>query len=181
MESRREAVGALVPTPALRTVSRAACLAVALLLAPQAFGELPSNPSSDRVAPLRAQAIAQAATPQGLIALQHLYALKLELAQPDGFVDLGAALRPNRDATAFAAADLDVARDLRVVIHLGASGASKLFVDGTKVLEDKQYHPAVFDQRAVAVDLKKGTHHLLLKLAHEDGAMGFYLRISGPK
>lgn len=99
----------------------------------------------------------------------------------DGFIDLGAALRPNREVTAFAQTDLELARDARVVLHLGASGATKLFVDGQKVLEDRQFHPAALDQHGVAVTLRKGTHHLLLKLAHDGGAMGFYLRASGPR
>lgn len=106
---------------------------------------------------------------------------KLELSAPDGYVDLGSAVRPVHEAVVYAVTDLDVARDSRVVLHLGASGASRLYVDGQKVLEDKSYHPAGFDQRAVAVNLRKGTHRVMLKLAHDEGAMGFYLRASGPR
>ena len=43
----------------------------------------------------------------------------------------------------------------RRVLHVGASGATRIWVDGQKVLEDKQYHPAAFDQHAVAINLKK--------------------------
>jgi len=82
---------------------------------------------------------------------------------------------------AYAAADLDVSADTRAVLHLGASGATRVFVDGQKVLEDPQYHPATFDQHAVALTLRKGTHRLVLKLAQDDGSMGFYLRLVGPK
>jgi len=105
----------------------------------------------------------------------------LEVADPSGYVDLSSAVRPVHQVVAYAAVDLLVSKDTRAVLHLGASGATALFVDGQRVLQDPQYHPAKIDQHAVAVTLRKGTHRVLLKLAQDDGAMGFFLRASGPR
>ena len=106
---------------------------------------------------------------------------RLDVLTPDGYADLSSAVRPVHDSAIYAVTDLDVTRDVRAVLHVGASGATRIWVDGQKVLEDKQYHPASFDQHAVAINLKKGTHRVMLKLAQSDGAMGFWLRLSGTR
>ena len=106
---------------------------------------------------------------------------RYDVVAPDGYADLSSAVRPVHEAVVYAVTDLDVSRDTRAVFHLGASGATRIWIDGQKVLEDKQYHPASFDQHAVAVNLKKGTHRVMLKLAQSDGAMGFWLRVSGTR
>jgi tetratricopeptide (TPR) repeat protein/transglutaminase-like putative cysteine protease len=106
---------------------------------------------------------------------------KLELSGPDGLMDLASVVRPSKEVVAYALTTLDVSKDTRVVLHLGASGASRVWVDGQKVLEDKAYHQVAFDQRAVALNLRKGAHKVLVKLASDDAPLGLYLRLAGPR
>jgi glycine/D-amino acid oxidase-like deaminating enzyme len=54
-----------------------------------------------------------------------------------GFVDLGAAVSPSREVVAYALAVVEAPREERVQLWLGASGASKVFVNGTAVLTDR--------------------------------------------
>ena len=69
---------------------------------------------------------------------------------------------------------------LKAVLHLGASGASRLFVNGVKVLADDAYHQPRFDQAQVGVTLKKGANRVLLKLCQDTGPHAFTLRVAGP-
>jgi tetratricopeptide (TPR) repeat protein/transglutaminase-like putative cysteine protease len=93
-----------------------------------------------------------------------------------GFAHLGAALRPNREVVAYALASVVAPRAERVRMHFGASGAAKVWVNGALVLSDPTYHPARLDQLAAAVSLRKGVNRILVKLAHQQGPMGFHLR-----
>ena len=69
-----------------------------------------------------------------------------------GFVHLGAALRPAREVVAYALAVVESPRDERVVLWLGASGAAKVFVNGALALADPTHHPARLDQGQSAGD-----------------------------
>ncbi len=100
---------------------------------------------------------------------------------PLGFVDLDGAIWPRQDVTVYALSVLPAAHAQGAVLHLGTSGANKLWVNGELVLEDKNQHPARFDQRAVAVRLRAGQNTLLLKIAHANGRVGFWLRLAGEK
>jgi tetratricopeptide (TPR) repeat protein len=99
----------------------------------------------------------------------------------DGFVHLGAALRPARDVVAYALATVDAPRDGRATIRLGSSGAAKVWVNGALAIAEPEYHSARIDQRAAEVTLRRGPNRILVKLCHEAGRMGFTLRLSdGP-
>src|SRR5262249_18068714 len=78
-----------------------------------------------------------------------------ELA-PYGFVDLSSAVSPRQNVTVYAATSVRSDRERAVILHLGASGASKLWVNGALVSEDANEHPSRFDQRAVAALLLPG-------------------------
>ncbi|MFL5270578.1 MAG: DUF3857 domain-containing protein [Anaeromyxobacteraceae bacterium] len=95
-----------------------------------------------------------------------------------GFAHLGAAVRPAREVVVYALAALDAQRDVRVHLHLGASGAVKVWVNGALVAADRAYHPARLDQTAVAFTLRKGSNRILLKLCHAEGRLGFYARLA---
>jgi tetratricopeptide (TPR) repeat protein len=95
-----------------------------------------------------------------------------------GFVHLGAAVRPAREVVVYALAAVEAEREERVVLWLGASGAAKVWVNGALVLADPADHPARPDQRGVRVTLRRGANRLLVKLAHQDGRMGFHLRLA---
>jgi tetratricopeptide (TPR) repeat protein/transglutaminase-like putative cysteine protease len=79
---------------------------------------------------------------------------------------------------AYALAVVEAPRDERVQLWLGASGASKVFVNGALALEDRGYHPARLDQRGAWVSLRKGPNRILVKLCSEAGDMAFYLRLA---
>ncbi|WP_242395544.1 DUF3857 domain-containing protein [Anaeromyxobacter oryzisoli] len=99
-------------------------------------------------------------------------------AVTEGFVHLGATLRPAREAVAYALAVLDVPRDERVELWFGGSGAAKVWVNGALAISDPGYHPARPDQRGAAVTLRRGANRILVKLCHQDGRMGFWLRLA---
>jgi tetratricopeptide (TPR) repeat protein/transglutaminase-like putative cysteine protease len=96
----------------------------------------------------------------------------------DGEVGLGAVLRPGEQVTAYALAVVDSPRDQPARLWFGASGRSKVWVNGVLALEDRVDHPARFDQRGALVSLKSGPNRLLVKLAHDAGWMGFALRLA---
>ena len=102
-------------------------------------------------------------------------------AQSMGFVHLGAAVRPAREVVVYALSVVDSPRAQRVHLHLGASGALKVFLDGALVHADPAYHPARFDQAGVAVTLHPGPNRLLIKLCHAEGRFGFYARLADPR
>jgi tetratricopeptide (TPR) repeat protein len=95
-----------------------------------------------------------------------------------GFADLGAAVRPAREVVVYALTVLDAPREERVRLHLGTSGAVKVFVNGALVHADPTYHVARLDQSVVAFTLRKGHNRLLLKLCHAQGQLGFYARLA---
>jgi tetratricopeptide (TPR) repeat protein len=99
----------------------------------------------------------------------------------EGFVHLGAAVRPSREAVAYALAVVEAPRDERVQLWLGASGAAKVFVNGAAAIVDPGHHPARIDQRGATVSLRKGPNRILVKLCHQEGRMGFYLRLAGER
>jgi len=99
-------------------------------------------------------------------------------AEAFGFVHLGAMLRPAHEVVAYALAVVVSPRDERVRLWFGASGASRVWVNGVLALQDSTYHAARLDQRAAAVSLQKGANRILVKLCHQNGEMGFYLRLS---
>jgi cellulose synthase operon protein C len=101
---------------------------------------------------------------------------KLTVKPLDGFTDLGTALRPNREVVAYALTFLEASADARVNLGLGASGAFKLWVNGQLAAHVTRDNTARPDQSRIAVKLKRGINRVLLKVCHDTGALGFYLR-----
>ncbi|HEY6104972.1 MAG TPA: hypothetical protein VIV59_03250, partial [Anaeromyxobacteraceae bacterium] len=99
-------------------------------------------------------------------------------ASASGLVELGAALRPAREVAAYAVAAVDSPRQQRVQLWVGASGAVKVWVNGAPALSDAAYHPARPDQLGAWVTLRRGPNRILVKLCHQQGQMGFYLRLA---
>jgi tetratricopeptide (TPR) repeat protein/transglutaminase-like putative cysteine protease len=100
-----------------------------------------------------------------------------EARQPGlGISDLGASMRPAREAVGYALATLESPREQRVRLYLGASGAVKLWVNGALALAERSYHPVRLDQFGVAVSLRKGPNRILVKVCHQLGRLGVALR-----
>jgi len=93
-----------------------------------------------------------------------------------GFVELGTLLRPNSGVVAYALTFLQADTETRVNLGLGTSGAWRLYVNGTKAGSSDAYHPPQVDQARVQVRLRKGINRVLVKLCHETGPLGFFLR-----
>ena len=100
---------------------------------------------------------------------------------PYGFVDLSAAVYPRSDVAVYAATVLRAAQAQAVVFHFGASGATRVWLNGKPVHEDPAVHPSRFDQRSFAGELRAGDNFLLLKIAHNHGRLGFSLRVADAK
>ncbi len=98
----------------------------------------------------------------------------------DGFVDLSLAVRPVTEVVAYALTFLQTDKETTVDLSLGTSGAFRLFVNGTKVLTSNRYNQSRVDQSRVQVRLRKGTNRVLVKLCHDTGQLGFYLRQERP-
>ncbi|HKC60561.1 MAG TPA: hypothetical protein VKB92_10790, partial [Myxococcales bacterium] len=75
---------------------------------------------------------------------------------PLGYVDLSSAVWPAQDSTVYAATVLRSPRARTAIVHLGASGATRLWVNGKLVREDPAVHPSRWDQAAFAVELRAG-------------------------
>ena len=95
-----------------------------------------------------------------------------------GIAAIGTAVRPQREVVVYALAVPEVAREQRARLWIGASGAFRLWVNGTVVLTESAYHPVRLDQAAVEVTLRKGPNRILLKLAQDQGEMALAVRLT---
>ncbi|HTO98921.1 MAG TPA: DUF3857 domain-containing protein [Myxococcales bacterium] len=98
-----------------------------------------------------------------------------------GFVDLSAAIYPRTEVAIYAATVLRSPKAQSALFHLGASGATRLWLNGSLVHEDPAVHPSRFDQRTFAGELRAGDNFILLKIAHNHGPLGFSLRVADGK
>ena len=98
MNPARAAVRGLVQNPLSRPALAAALAGLALLAAVPASADTGSG-FAERVTPLRAQAQAQAAGPEALVALHRMYALKGELDELAPLEDAFDAVAANRRAS----------------------------------------------------------------------------------
>lgn len=95
----------------------------------------------------------------------------------DGYVDLSLALRPNTEAVAYALTWVQADVDTKAVFSLGASGGSRLFINGQKVLSSDRYNTPRVDQQRVQVNLRRGLNRVLVKVCQLNGPLGFYARV----
>jgi tetratricopeptide (TPR) repeat protein/transglutaminase-like putative cysteine protease len=95
-----------------------------------------------------------------------------------GILALGTAVRPQREVVVYALAVPEIARERRARLWIGASGAVRVWVNGTQVLADAAVHPARLDQAAVDVTLRKGPNRILVKLAQDQGEMALAIRLT---
>ncbi|MBN1208688.1 MAG: DUF3857 domain-containing protein [Myxococcaceae bacterium] len=101
---------------------------------------------------------------------------KLAVSPTEGYVDLAAAVRPNREAVAYALTWLDAPAETQVALGVGTSGGFRLWVNGQPAAKEDRYNLPRPDQTRVAVKLRKGLNRVLLKVCQESGPLGFYLR-----
>jgi len=104
-----------------------------------------------------------------------------QVHSPYAFVDLAAAVYPRSDVAVYAATLLRSAQAQGVLFHLGASGATRVWLNGKLVHEDAGVHPSRFDQKTFSAELNAGDNFLLVKVAHNHGRLGFSLRVADGK
>ena len=178
---------------------RAAALELRAQLA-VAQGQLPqARAIVDRAAPVRAWAVIGPFENDGRTGLRAVYGPEKDGYDPAagypgkahevswrslapqlfslGYIDLSSAIWPAQDSTFYAATVIRSPRARTAVLHLGASGATRIWVNGKLVREDTAVHPSRWDQGAFGVELRAGDNALLLKVAHGIGKPGFSLRV----
>jgi tetratricopeptide (TPR) repeat protein len=97
-----------------------------------------------------------------------------------GYVSFDEFLRPNEYVTGYATTWVRVAKATDAVMHLGTGGAHKLWVGDQLVGEGQTYRRPDPLQEAYAIRLAAGWNRILIKVGCEEGAWGFYARISAP-
>ncbi|HEY8205891.1 MAG TPA: DUF3857 domain-containing protein [Myxococcaceae bacterium] len=98
----------------------------------------------------------------------------------DGYVDLGAMLRPAKESVGYAVTVLQSPQEANAVLGIGASGAFRLWVNGQMAATDDRYNLARPDQARVSVHLRRGFNRVLLKVCQDQGPFGFYFRVETP-
>lgn len=94
------------------------------------------------------------------------------------FVNFADLLHPYEQATAYATVWIKAAKAGPAVLHLGAPGAYKVWLDGALVGEGGTYRTPTPLQEAHGMQLSAGWHRLLIKVGSDEGLWGFYARIS---
>lgn len=105
---------------------------------------------------------------------------RLPPAEPSGLLALGDVVSPRARQTTYVLTQLSSDRARTATLAFGTSGATKVWVGGRLVFDDRDDHPARFDQSRITVTLARGANPVLLKISTGDQAPGFYLRSGDP-
>ncbi len=97
-----------------------------------------------------------------------------------GYVSFDEFVRPNEYVTGYATTWVRAPKAMDAVLHLGTGGAHKVWVGQELVGEGQTYRRPDPLQEAYAVRLAEGWNRVLIKIGCEQGAWGFYARLSGP-
>ena len=103
-----------------------------------------------------------------------------EQAPRGGFVNLADLLDPPEQAVGYATVWVKADKPGRAALHLGTSGAYRVWHDGAVVGADDTNRTPTPLQASHGLVLHAGWNRLLIKLATDDGMWGFYARISAP-
>src|SRR5690606_34797739 len=99
-----------------------------------------------------------------------------------GWLDAGSLLRPEEKvcffATTFLKSKKSDARSRKISLWVGASGAFKLFWNGTEVLRDAAYRGFDSDRMAAPVMLEPGTNRAVLKVCGDEESPVVSLRVA---
>ena len=103
-----------------------------------------------------------------------------EEAPRGAFINLADLLDPPEQAVGYATVWVKVDRAGPAALHLGTSGAYKVWLDGREIGAGDTYRTPTPLQAAHPLPLRAGWNRLLIKLATDDGMWGFYARLSAP-
>ena len=87
-----------------------------------------------------------------------------------GVLVLGAMLRPDNQAAAYASAFVRADRPMDATLRLGSSGPVKVWCNGTLVHAADRVRAARLDQDAVGIRLRAGSNRLLIKTVVTEGS-----------
>lgn len=96
---------------------------------------------------------------------------------PRGRTELSQLMVPARWSVAYGQGTFDVAQDGPQALYVTTSDPLKLWVDGRQIFAASLLERSVVDQLVIPLTLKKGTHTLLVKSAHREGAWNFMARV----
>ncbi len=94
------------------------------------------------------------------------------------YVSFDEFVRPNVNVVGYATTWIKAEASSDVILHLGAGGAHKVWLNGHRVGSGAVYHAPNPLQDAYGMRLERGWNRILVKLAVEEGMWGFYARIS---
>ncbi len=101
---------------------------------------------------------------------------------PYAWVDLGALVRPQEKACAYATTfvrDECAKKGPRPFsVWFGSAGASKVWFDGVEVLKDAKYRDLDTDRFGVALTMREGWHRLTVKVCGDEDSPMFSLRLA---
>ena len=105
-------------------------------------------------------------------------------ARPDGYVDLAAMLRPNKEALAYALVFVKSKETRTIALRFASDDSIQVWACGERVFhppgDRETQRSCTFDQDAFGLVLAKGWNAILLKVTQREGAWGFRLRVTGP-
>lgn len=93
-----------------------------------------------------------------------------------GYVDLNALFSPNDFAVSYALTYVNSLREREAQIRFGSEDGIKIWLNDKEIFSYNVSRPAVADDDAVSVKLKKGWNKILLKVSDTWGGWGFYFR-----
>ena len=96
------------------------------------------------------------------------------------YVALDDRLHPNSQATGYATLWIKAPKAMTAALHMGTSGAHKVWVNGEEIAEGRTYRAANPLQESYGLRLAPGLNRVLVKISCDDGMWGFYARVSDP-
>jgi transglutaminase-like putative cysteine protease/tetratricopeptide (TPR) repeat protein len=95
-------------------------------------------------------------------------------------VELGPFLTPGVDVCAFAETWVELDRAGPLSVWAGASGAVRVWWNGSEVIEDSVYRTLDIERDAALVDGRAGWNRVLVKVCGASGGANFVLRVAAP-
>ena len=96
---------------------------------------------------------------------------------PRGRYDLLQLMTPTRWSAAFGQGTFDTPKTGEYLLLLTSTDPLRVSVDGQEVFADAQLARSILDHLALPLTLKQGTHSLLIKSAHREGAWNVQARL----
>ncbi len=94
-----------------------------------------------------------------------------------GIIDLAALLKPNLEVYVYAAATVNVEKDVEGLLLIGSDDGVTAWLDGKEIHRNPAARGVTVDQDKVPIKLSAGAHSLVLRIDQSTGGWGFCARI----